>query len=104
MLTGDIGPVHVDELLLGPEVAARPDADVQRDLYRAFVLDSLAPMTVNARVRDGIVTLNGTVASEGEREAAKYIASCVPGVFGIVDNLDLLTLRRAGGVRAGSGT
>jgi osmotically-inducible protein OsmY len=68
----------------------REDADVQRDVMRALFLDSLVPLTVDARVLDGTVTLSGTVDSEWEREDAKCLASSVPGVFGIVDVLSLL--------------
>ena len=66
-LTGN----QVDRLL---QVARRPDADVQRDVLRALRLESLVPLTVDARVADGIVTLTGTVGWEQERENAKQVA------------------------------
>ena len=44
--------------------AERPDADVQRQVLRALLLDTRVPLTVDARVHDGIVTLTGLVASE----------------------------------------
>jgi len=79
-LTGD----QADRLL---HVARRPDADVQRDVLAALRLESLVPLTVDVRVADGIVTLTGTVGSEQEREDAKQVAGCVPGVAGIIDDL-----------------
>ena len=68
-------------------VADRPDAEVRRDVLRALVVDRLVPVSVDAQVRDGVVTLTGSVAAECEREDARYLAGLVPGVFGVVDNL-----------------
>jgi osmotically-inducible protein OsmY len=68
----------------------RPDADVQREVRRALLLDSLVPLTVDARVRGGIVTLSGSVSSEWERADAISLASFVPGVWGIADQLSVV--------------
>jgi osmotically-inducible protein OsmY len=86
-LTGD----QVDRLL---QVARRPDADVQRDVLRALLLEDLVPLTVDARVAGGIVTLAGAICWEHEREDAKQAIRCVPGVLGIKD--DLVRLPRPG--------
>ncbi len=82
--------VAAGELRWWWQASRRPDADVQRDVLRALFLDSFVPMTVDARVHDGIVTLSGTIDSEWERDDATYLASCVPGVLGIVDDLSRL--------------
>jgi osmotically-inducible protein OsmY len=66
------------------------DADVQRHVLRALLLDTRVPLTVDAQVRDGIVTLTGSVASEWERGHARSSASSVPGVLGIADHLSVL--------------
>ena len=66
------------------------DADVQRQVQRALLLDTRVPLTVDARVHDGIVTLTGLVASEWERGHARSTAGFVPGVLGIVDHLSVL--------------
>jgi hypothetical protein len=79
-LTGD----QVDRLL---QVALRPDAEVQRDVLCVLRLEAVVPLTVDARVNDGIVTLAGTVCWEQERQDAKQAIGCVPGVLGIIDNL-----------------
>lgn len=79
-LTGD----QVDRLL---QVARRPDADVQRDVLRALLLEGLVPLTVDARVAGGIVTLAGTICWEQECEDARHAVRCVPGVLGINDYL-----------------
>lgn len=81
----DLGTEVADELRRWWRASRRLDVDVQRDVTRALCLDGLVPMTVDAQVRDGIVTLSGTVDAEWERDYAKYLASCVPGVLGIVD-------------------
>jgi osmotically-inducible protein OsmY len=82
---------QVDRLL---QVARRPDADVQREVLRALLLEGLVPLTVDARVADGIATLAGTVGWEQERQDAKQAAGWVPGVLGIID--DLVCLPRPG--------
>jgi osmotically-inducible protein OsmY len=70
--------------------AELPDADVQRQVLRALLLDTRVPLTVDARVHDGKVTLTGVVASEWERGHARSSASSVPGVSGIADHLSVL--------------
>ena len=68
-------------------VAGRDDATVRRDVMRALLLDSLVPLTVDAEVSDGVVTLTGTVGSDRERADATYLAGCVPGVIGVLDQM-----------------
>jgi hypothetical protein len=67
-----------------------PDADLQRHVLRALLLDTRVPLTVDARVRVGVVTLTGSVSSEWERGHARSSASSVPGVVGIADHLSVL--------------
>lgn len=69
------------------EVADRPDAEVRTDVLRAFMLDSLVPMTVDTQVCGGVVTLTGVVAAKCERQDAIYLAGLVPGVCGVIDRL-----------------
>jgi hypothetical protein len=38
----------------------RDDADLRGDVLQALMLDRLVPLTVDAKVRAGIVTLTGT--------------------------------------------
>jgi len=56
------------------KITDRADADVRRDVLRALLLDRLVPMTVDAQVRDGVVTLTGTVGSQRQRQDATYLA------------------------------
>jgi osmotically-inducible protein OsmY len=80
-------------------LAEQPDADVQRQVLRALLLDTRVPLTVDARVHDGIVTLTGLVASEWERGHARSSARSVPGVLDIADHLSVLP--RSGRSRVG---
>lgn len=84
------GLKHLEAAPWCRQVRGRLDAEVRREVLRALLLDIQVPMTVDAQVRDGIVTLSGMVGSECEREDAKYVASCVPGVLGVADELRLL--------------
>jgi osmotically-inducible protein OsmY len=77
------------------DVTGRSDGDVRRDVLRALLLDSLVPLSVDAEVSDGVVTLTGAVGSERERKDAIYLAGCVPGVIGVLDELAYLPRPRA---------
>jgi hypothetical protein len=45
---------------------------------------------------DGIVTLTGAVSRHGERDDAMILATCVPGVLGVMDSLVLIPAPRQG--------
>jgi hypothetical protein len=77
------------------DITDRPDSDVRKDVQRMLILDCLVPMTVDVEVRDGIVTLAGTVGNERERECAKYLTGLVPGVFGVDDQLAVAEVETA---------
>jgi osmotically-inducible protein OsmY len=67
----------------------RDDEDLRGDVLEALMLDVSVPMTVDARARDGFVTLTGTVEWHYQREAAEYRTANVPGVAGIDDVITL---------------
>jgi osmotically-inducible protein OsmY len=84
-----------------PKVAHRDDDDLRGDVLEALMLDTSVPMTVNAQVRDGLVTLTGTVDWHYQRDQAEYRTARVTGVTGI-DNAIALTQAPGGrDVRAG---
>ena len=68
----------------------RQDAELRRDVLQALMLDATVPPTVNAAVRDGVVTLSGTTDWQFQRDEAEFIAGNVRGVIG-VDNGVYLT-------------
>jgi osmotically-inducible protein OsmY len=67
----------------------RNDEDLSGDVLEALMLEGSVPMTVDARARDGLVTLTGTVEWHYQREAAESRTASVPGVAGI-DNAIVL--------------
>jgi osmotically-inducible protein OsmY len=73
-----------------PAADRRTDEDVRGDVLEALMLDTSVPMTVDAGVRNGFVTLTGTVHWNYQREAAESRTVHVPGVAGI-DNAIRLT-------------
>jgi osmotically-inducible protein OsmY len=73
-----------------PDKDRRDDEDLRGDVLEALMLDVSVPMTVDARARDGYVTLTGTAQWHFQREAAEFRTVNVPGVAGI-DNAIALT-------------
>jgi osmotically-inducible protein OsmY len=73
-----------------PAANRQNDEDLLGDVLEALMLDISVPMTVDARVRDGFVTLTGTADWHYQREAAESRTTNVPGVAGI-DNAITLT-------------
>ena len=69
----------------------RDDADLRGDVLQALMLDSLVPMTVDAKVRDGVVTLTGTVQWQYQRDEAEFLTASVPGVSGIDNDITLIS-------------
>jgi osmotically-inducible protein OsmY len=73
-----------------PAADRRDDEDLRGDVLEALMLDISVPMSVDARVRDGVVILTGTAQWHYQREAAESRTANVPGVAG-VDNAITLT-------------
>ena len=67
----------------------RDDAELRGDVLHALMLDSLVPMTVDAKVRDGFVTLTGTVQWPYQRDEAEFLTASAPGVSGIQNDITL---------------
>lgn len=67
----------------------RDDTDLRGDVLDALMLDGLIPMTVDARVRDGFVTLTGTAIWHYQRDEAEFLTGSVPGVCGVADEITL---------------
>jgi osmotically-inducible protein OsmY len=76
---------HVDVEILTEE--RREDADVRGDVLRALMLDSVVPSGIDATVKDGFVTLTGSVAWQHERDEASMVAGNVAGVTGVDDEI-----------------
>ncbi len=65
------------------------DADLRGQVLQALLLDSLVPATVDAKARDGYVTLTGTAQWQYQRDEAEVLTASVPGVSGIDNGITL---------------
>src|SRR5215468_8201450 len=72
-----------------PDADRRDDEDLRGDVLEALMLDVSVPMTIDAQIRDGLVTLTGAAQWHYQREAAESRTTEVPGVAGI-DNAIIL--------------
>ena len=79
----------------------RKDADLRGHVLQALMLDSLVPMTVDAKARDGYVTLTGTAQWQYQRDEAELLTANVPGVFGIENGITLTSPPDGRGIRNG---
>ena len=68
----------------------RANADLRGDILHALTLNTLVPATVDAHVADGFVTLSGTANWQFQREEAEFVASNVPGVISVTDEVRLV--------------
>src|SRR4051794_38139397 len=58
----------------------REDADLRGAALQALMLDAVVPQTVDAQVRDGVVTLTGTAAWQHQRDEAERVVGNMLGV------------------------
>jgi len=91
--------LHV-QLLNGSK---RDDAGVRGDVLQALRLDRLVPTSVDAKVRDGVVTLTGTAQWQYQRDEAEFLAASVPGVFGVQNDVTLTSTPDGRDIKAGIG-
>ena len=82
-----------------PAADRRDDEDLRGDVLEALMLDISVPTTVEASVRDGFVTLVGTVRWHYQREAAESRTAHVPGVVGLGNAIALTQAPDAGAAR-----
>jgi osmotically-inducible protein OsmY len=76
---------HLEVQLLTED--RREDADLRGDVLQALMLDTLVPITVDARVDDGFVTLTGVVQWQYQRDEAELVAGKVPGVAEVINDI-----------------
>nr|MBA2453479.1 BON domain-containing protein [Chloroflexia bacterium] len=67
----------------------RTDADIQREVAE---LIGGAGLPLSVTVKKGVVTLEGVVLSEEEREAAADLTNFIPGVTEVVDALEVMDM------------
>lgn len=92
---GSLFVVTLCLLLLGGSIActrARSDADITTDVQSKIRADaSLAPIPITVQSNNGVVVLSGNVPSEAHRSSAEMSAKIVPGVKGVINNLQVMT-------------
>jgi osmotically-inducible protein OsmY len=99
------GVASVDnQVLVRPPAGdpARDDAELRGDVLNALMLDRHIPMTVEARARDGLVTLTGAVDWHFQRAEAEFLASNVPGVTAIRNEITVGPVPARGNGSAGA--
>ena len=67
----------------------RSDADLRGDVLQALMLDSLVPNTVDAKVKDGFVTLTGSANWQYQRDEAEFVAENIAGALDVLDEIEL---------------
>jgi osmotically-inducible protein OsmY len=67
----------------------RDDADLRGAVLQALALDSRVPSTIDAKARDGVVTLTGWAPYNFQRDEAKFVAGNVAGVTELHDKIEL---------------
>lgn len=67
----------------------KEDDELRGDVLEALMLDSLVPATIDASVDGAFVTLSGTADWQYQRDEAELVASSVPGVFDVTDEIEL---------------
>jgi len=77
----------------------RGDAELRGEVLQALMIDSLVPSTIDANVKDGVVTLTGRANSQFERDEATSQAGKVRGVMDLSDEIELDPTPDAGDVK-----
>jgi osmotically-inducible protein OsmY len=67
----------------------REDADVRGAVLQALMLDSIVPSAIDAKVKEGEVTLTGTAEWQYQRDEAEYVAANVFGVVAVENDIAL---------------
>jgi osmotically-inducible protein OsmY len=68
----------------------RADADLRGSVLQALALNSAVPAAVDAKADDGMVTLTGTANWHYQRDEAVRVATNVPGVVSVEDEIELV--------------
>jgi hyperosmotically inducible protein len=78
------------------QTAHRPDAEVFAAVRHALDENPAVPAAVRVHVKEGVVTLTGSVRKSADREAAEDTARNVYGVRGIVNEIFVLNVSAEG--------
>ncbi len=71
-----------------PETIGRTDTEILKDLRRIMKTDREVPDDrIEVKVVEGIVTIEGTVARDSQKQAAELCAGIVKGVHEVINNI-----------------
>jgi osmotically-inducible protein OsmY len=79
----------------------KDDAELRGVVLQALRLDSLVPSTIDAKAKDGVVTLTGKANWQYQRAEAEFVASNVPGVTGVQSEITLEPSASAANIQDG---
>jgi osmotically-inducible protein OsmY len=65
------------------------DAELRGKVLQALALDEVVLPTVDAKVKDGVVTLTGVVKGQDQLDAAKLVAANIAGDLEVLDQMTL---------------
>jgi osmotically-inducible protein OsmY len=68
----------------------RDDSELRGAVLQALMLDTVVPSTIDVEVADSFVTLTGTSNWRFERDEAEFVASNVPGVISVINDVDIV--------------
>jgi osmotically-inducible protein OsmY len=68
----------------------RADAEIRGDVLQALMLDAWVPASVDATVSEGIVTLDGAVEHQYQRDEAVHVTGNVRGVVAVENEIELI--------------
>jgi osmotically-inducible protein OsmY len=68
----------------------RDDAELRGEVLQALMLDSLVPISVDATVKNGLVTLNGAVDWQYQRDEAEFVAGNIVGISDVYNEIQLV--------------
>jgi len=99
-----IGQVVADEIVVTPpgnesdakDVSAALDSGIEQNL-KAVLIDNKLDDAVKYKVKAGAVTLSGTVDSQAKRAQAATLASQVPNVKEVINELQIKNQKATGG-------
>jgi hyperosmotically inducible protein len=99
-----VGQVVADQIAVIPPgqgkdvkaVNSDLDAGIEKNLDAALIQNKLHD-SVNYKVKNGVVTLTGQVNSEDARKGAESLATAVPNVQQVVNDLQIKSMKASSG-------
>ena len=95
-VVGGFGATAMDDETGGASFDARNDDDITQDVVRELREDALTiDLVVHVSTRAGVVTLRGEVPTLDDAENAEAVASRIPGVLEVREDLTITGMERS---------